>query len=108
MSDRGTEINKVIGALLFAVGDECVNAMNRFEPFQSAHEGYAVILEELDELWDVVKVNQTRRDIDKMTREAIQVAAMAVRFIHDVCNEREGRRPRAIGQKEERRTEEDK
>lgn len=67
--------------------------MDRFEPFQSPHEGYAVILEEMDELKEHVWRNQTKRDIEAMTKEAIQVAAMAVRFIHDVCNEKEGRRP---------------
>lgn len=94
MTDRGTEINKVIGAILFAVGDECVSAMAKFEPFQSPHEGYAIILEELDELKAHVWTNQSRRDIEKMTKEAIQVAAMAVRFIHDVCGETNGRRPK--------------
>ena len=49
-------------------------------PFHSTHEGYAVIKEELEELWDEVKVNNT----EKAKAEAIQVAAMAIRFIMDV------------------------
>jgi NTP pyrophosphatase (non-canonical NTP hydrolase) len=53
--------------------------------FNSAHEGYAVILEELDELWDEVKKNGQTRDMQKMRDEAIQVAAMAMRFVIDVC-----------------------
>lgn len=50
--------------------------------FNSAHEGYAVILEELDEL----KAEVWRRDKDPaaMRREAYQVAAMAARFVYDV------------------------
>lgn len=51
----------------------------------SAHEGYAVLAEEVDELWDHVKVKQGKRDIPEMTYEAVQVAAMALRFIVDVC-----------------------
>lgn len=94
MSDEG--INKAIGAILFAVHDECVGAIEKFEPFQSPHEGYAVILEELDELKAHVWMNQSKRDINAMTREAIQVAAMAVRFIHDVCNDETGRRPKVL------------
>lgn len=52
-------------------------------PMVSAHEGYAVLLEELDELWAEVK----KREPDKarLRAEAIQVAAMALRFVMDVC-----------------------
>jgi glycyl-tRNA synthetase beta subunit len=60
--------------------------------FNSAHEGYAVLAEEVDELWEHVKVNQKRRDIVAMRKEAIQVAAMAIRFVLDVCNEQTGRK----------------
>ena len=49
--------------------------------FNSAHEGYAILAEEVDELWAHVKVNQTKRDLDAMRAEAIQVAAMAVKFV---------------------------
>lgn len=107
MTERAKRIDKVLGAILFAVGDEAVEAMSRFEPFQSPHEGYAVILEEMDELKAHVWMKQTHRDINAMTREAIQVAAMAVRFIHDVCNDIEGRRPKVIGAPKAERTEED-
>ena len=58
----------------------------------SAHEGYAVLLEEVDELWAHVRLNQGRRDIVAMRNEAIQVAAMAIRFAVDVCNEEVGRK----------------
>ena len=53
-------------------------------PFRSAHEGWAIIREEVDELWDEVKSDY--RMITKMRREAIHVAAMALRFIQDVCD----------------------
>ena len=52
--------------------------------FNSAHEGYAVILEELDELWNEVKLKQSLRDPEKMRKEAVQVGAMALRFLVDV------------------------
>lgn len=52
---------------------------------QSAHEGYAVLLEEVDELWEVVKENQkTPGRSDRLRKEAIQVAAMAVRFLMEM------------------------
>ena len=52
--------------------------------FNSAHEGFAVLLEEVDELKAEVWKKRTCRDMDLMRREAIQVAAMALRFLTDV------------------------
>lgn len=78
-----------------AIGDatfELEQAMEKWPEFNSAHEGYAVLLEEVDELWAHVKTNQKRRDIDAMRHEAIQVAAMALRFAAEVCNEHTGRK----------------
>lgn len=48
----------------------------------SAHEGYAVLKEEVDELWDDVKQD----NLVRASKEAIQVGAMAVKFI--VCMDR--------------------
>lgn len=70
-----------------AVLGEALSAAAMWPPFNSAHEGYAVLLEEVDELWDHVKTNQKRRDLQAMRKEAIQVAAMALRFAADVCSE---------------------
>jgi hypothetical protein len=66
--------------VLASVGVELQRATAKFGPFNSAHEGYAVIAEELDELWGDVKANR----LDAALREAVQVAAMAVRFIVDL------------------------
>lgn len=71
---------------------ELSQAMQNWPTFNSAHEGYGVLLEEMDELWDHVKTNQKRRDLVKMRKEAIQVAAMAMRFAIEVCNEERGRK----------------
>ena len=49
--------------------------------FHSAHEGYAVLLEEVDELKAHVWMRPSLRDVDAMRKEAIQVAVMAIRFI---------------------------
>ena len=70
---------------------EAQRAASLWPPFNSAHEGYAILLEELDELKAHVWTNQKRRDIAAMRQEAVQVAAMALRFIADVCNEEVGR-----------------
>lgn len=50
--------------------------------FATAHEGYAVILEELDEAWDAIKGNAFAH----ARVEMVQVAAMAVKFIAEFVN----------------------
>lgn len=61
------------------VFEEYKRATQKFGPFKSTHEGYAVILEELDEAWDEIKTNNRER----ATEEMIQVAAMVLRWIVD-------------------------
>lgn len=72
--------------ILVDVVTEYISATSKNGPFNSAHEGYGVILEELDELWDEIKKKHALRSPEKMREEAIQVAAMALRFITDVCD----------------------
>jgi hypothetical protein len=81
--------------LLAQLAEEVQAELDRasvWPPMNSAHEGYGVLLEEVDELFAHVKTKQKNRDLAKMRAEAIQVAAMALRFAHDVCNEERGRR----------------
>jgi NTP pyrophosphatase (non-canonical NTP hydrolase) len=50
------------------------------ESYASLHEGYAVLLEEVDELWDQVKKSQGARDSKNIFLECIQIAAVAIRI----------------------------
>jgi hypothetical protein len=68
---------------LSAVLSELADAQATHGPFHSAHEGYAVLLEEVDELKDEVWKSPKKRNLAAMRREAIQVAAMALRFLED-------------------------
>jgi hypothetical protein len=69
------------------VRDELIRARQKFPAFNSGHEGWAVIREELDELWVEVRSNQaTEGRNDRMHHEAMQVAAMALRFLVDLPN----------------------
>lgn len=71
--------------------------------FNSTHEGYAILKEEVDELWEEIKNGEKRikkqlRAENDMTKtaeyyhkmairsEAIQVAAMACRIIQELTN----------------------
>lgn len=66
------------------VGNEVLRALDRFPAFNSPHEGKAVIEEELEELWEHCRAN-TGRSPEAM-KEAIQVAAMAVRYVLDLAS----------------------
>ena len=65
--------------------EEAMRAAVKFKPFNSSHEGYAVLAEEVDELWDAIKSNQ----LEHARKEAIQVAAVALRYIADVSTTKE-------------------
>lgn len=82
----------LISHITHEVVEELRKAINKFGKFNSAHEGFAVLNEEVDELWDHVKTNQSKRDIQAMRKEAVQIAAMAIRFAVDICNETDGRK----------------
>lgn len=88
----GTRTVTDVELALEQIEREVVAAKHNWPVFNSAHEGFAVLKEEVDELWDHVKTNQKKRDLEAMRKEAIQVAAMAVRFATEVCDEERGRK----------------
>lgn len=85
-------IARSLDEICMAVEAEINSAKDKWPPFNSAHEGFAVLLEEVDELKAHVWTNQKRRDLDAMRNEAIQVSAMAIRFASEVCDETSGRK----------------
>ena len=62
---------------------EYLRACHKFKKFNTAHEGIAVILEEYRELEK--EVFKKKRDLKKMQKEAVQIGAMALRFLTDCC-----------------------
>ena len=60
---------------------EFKKAESKFPEFRSEHEGYGVLLEEVDELWYEIKNNKRPGAEERMKEEAAQVAAMALKFI---------------------------
>lgn len=86
MKKRVTKVNTVVTDLAQEIINELIKATDKHGPMKSAHEGYAVILEELDELWEEIKFKEPSEEF--MRKEAIQIAAMAMRFILDVVEKK--------------------
>jgi hypothetical protein len=75
-----------IDELVKWVKDEVERAGKLYPPMNSAHEAYAVLLEEVEELWTEIKKKPHERRSNFVTGEAIQVAAMSLRLILDLVN----------------------
>lgn len=75
------------GDIFNDIKDELQRAKEKFPDFHSFHEGYAVLLEEMDELWESIK----RDDTSNMYEEAVQVGAMAMRFLIDLAEYEHGK-----------------
>lgn len=70
--------------ILADIAAEVQRAEAKHRPMASPHEGWAVLREEVDELWDEVKKQTSARSAVAMRTECIQIAAMAIRFVRDV------------------------
>lgn len=93
------------------IGAAYRKARQKHAPMHSPHEGYAVLLEEVDELWDEVKRwqpkppaggdsfneivattiarDEYRERMRLMRKEALHVAAMALAFLVEVTPDAE-------------------
>lgn len=60
---------------------ECVRGEEKHGKLQSAHEIYAVLLNELEEFWDSIKEH------DPDPYELLQIAAVAYRGIENLCEQ---------------------
>ena len=79
------EINELkLQKILQMVEAEFRRAVAKNEPFHSCHEGYALIDEEVDELWDEVRKKKKLRNSTLMKNECKQIAALAIRYMHDL------------------------
>ena len=65
---------------------EYLNASEKFGPFHGPHEGWAIIKKEMDELWEVIR-DYPKADKTNLRKEAMQIGAMALRFMIDICSD---------------------
>lgn len=72
--------------ILAEICAEIERAKVHTEQFRSLHEAYAVILEEVEEVWSITAQKRKERDPDSLRKELIQVAAMAVKAIESMPN----------------------
>ena len=68
--------------VLAQVRAEVLRAAEKHAPMPTAHHGYAVIQEEVDELWTEVKADNGQSP--EAFKEARQIAAMGIRYILDL------------------------
>ncbi len=54
------------------------------KPISSIHEGYGLLLEEVDELFDEVKKKKEKRDRDNVILELTQIASLCQRIYDDL------------------------
>jgi len=80
---NGHEVTPLTAAVNDVV-NEYKNATLNYGPFASYHEGYAIMAEELEELWAEIKKKPSERDEGKLRAESKQCAAMALRFMIDL------------------------
>lgn len=92
VNEEAERANDALGWAAMLALMEARQSAAKWPAYNSAHEGFGVLLEEVDELKVHVWTRQPKRDLQAMRAEAQQVAAVAMRFAADVCNEDVGRR----------------
>jgi hypothetical protein len=72
--------------ILRAMSSEVDRAKMHGEKFASLHEAYAVILEELDEVWEITRQKRRDRSALEMRKEFVQLGAMAIKALESLDN----------------------
>jgi len=66
------------------VVEELVKARSKHKPIHSVHEGYSLILEEVDEFWEEVRKKAAKRTAAALLAELVQIAALAQKTAEDL------------------------
>lgn len=86
IANRMGIIDMVTVGTLQEIFDEMARAEGKYgDKFNSMHEGYAVILAELQEVWDEIRTNNPKR----AREEAIQLAGVVFKLLRLLDEETE-------------------
>jgi hypothetical protein len=77
---RVTNIGKSIKTII----TEYNHTIIKHAPFHSTYEGWALIKQKVDDLWEEIKKEESSDSREVMMKEAAQIGAMAMRFIIDL------------------------
>lgn len=84
---QGMDRARALTIALQEVKSEALRTSNQQPVFNSVHEGYAVLLEELDELW--VEIKRKEVDLAKVRTEGIHVGVMVARLVSELTPPKE-------------------
>ncbi len=89
---RITNIGKTIKAIIAEYNYSIV----KNEPLNSPHEGWALIKQKVDGLWEEIKKNNTDNSKEAIMKEAAQIGAMAMRFMVDLGDDAQAAKTKQI------------
>lgn len=71
------------------IKEEIILAKQKYPgSFNSSHEAFAILKEEVDELWDEVKSNKSEGTVGRQAQELVQIMAMAYCYLEDLSQAR--------------------
>jgi hypothetical protein len=77
MSQADDSIERIIAGLILK---EAERAVELHGDFNSDHEAYGVLMEEVEEVWEQVKRKCGERDRRAMVEELVQIGAVALKW----------------------------
>lgn len=80
--------SRMLNSVWPEVAEIADSARRLYGDYASAHEAYAVLLEEVHELWEFVKEKRSTRTAADICKEAMDIAAVAMRIANVEWNPR--------------------
>ena len=84
LAERAARIPLLRCVILEQFSAEADRAARHGATFASLHEAWAVLLEELDEVWDITRQKRRDRSALELQKEFIQIGAMAIKALESM------------------------